>query len=71
MRRLCDVKVFADCPYGEKHKAVYEVGKLRQKSLADFRYCRLQVLVCQQIFEACDLARQFDGIGFQAVFAFA
>ena len=38
MRRVCAAKIFADCPYGEKHKAIYEVGKLRQKGLADFRY---------------------------------
>jgi hypothetical protein len=33
--QVCNVKVFADYPYCEKHKEIYEVAKMRKRQMQE------------------------------------
>jgi hypothetical protein len=35
--RVCDTKVFADYPYCEKHKEIYEIVKMRKSEVQETR----------------------------------
>jgi hypothetical protein len=35
--RVCNVKVFADYPFCEKHKEIYEIAKMRKRQMQETR----------------------------------